>query len=189
MPLMTVETFSKLPRIKTVVPVKTPFVLDVAWQDGSRSRVDLTGLVHRSRHFRVFADRPAEFRKVRVIDFGSAIGWENGLDYAAATLRTVADEQTPMKGKDFAEFESRNGLNARETAALLGVAERTVRAWRRSRTVPQPVATAVRAFDTDSTVFAAHYKPAATRPRGRPRNPKRTIGPTKANAAKHEHGR
>jgi len=56
-----------------------------------------------------------------------------------------------------------------KTAVLLGVAERTVRAWRRAKILPQTVATAVRAFDADSTVFAAHYRPATSRPRGRPR--------------------
>jgi hypothetical protein len=166
---MNTEKTPGLPRIRNVTPAKTSFVLDVTWQDGSHSRVDLSGLIHRSRHFRVFADRPTEFRKVRVVDFGSGVGWDNGLDYAATTLRTMADEQKRMKGSDLAEFELRNGLNTRETAALLGVAERTVRAWRRARAVPQPVATAVRALEADSTVFAAHYKPLASRPRGRPR--------------------
>lgn len=163
------ESGESLPRIKAIAPARTPFVLDVTWQNGTRSRVDLTGLIHRSRHFRVFTGRPSEFRKVRVINYGTGIGWENGLDYAAATLKTMAEEQRPMTGAELSAFQERNRLNTRETAALLDIAERTVRAYRRARALPQPIAIALRAFDADGTILAAHYKPVDVRPRGRPR--------------------
>jgi hypothetical protein len=159
----------QLPRIKAVAPARAPFSLDVTWQNGERSRVDMTGLVHRSRHFGVFTRQPSEFKKVRVVNFGTGIGWANGLDYAATTLKTMANEQRRMSGAELAAFEKRNNLNSRETAALLDVAERTVRAYRRARALPQPVAIALRALESDSTILAAHYKPVAVRPRGRPR--------------------
>jgi hypothetical protein len=43
------------------------------WADGTKERVDLTGLIYRSRHFRRFLDHHAAFRKVRVADFGGGI--------------------------------------------------------------------------------------------------------------------
>ena len=61
--------------------------------------------MHRSRHFRVFLDAPAAFRKVRVAYCGAGIEWDNGLDYGADTLKMLADEQRPVSGADLVAFE------------------------------------------------------------------------------------
>jgi hypothetical protein len=159
-----------LPRVEAVGATRAPWMLNVAWADGSKDRVDLTGLIHRSRHFRVFLDQPAAFRRVRVSDFGGGIEWENGLDYGADTLKMMADEQRPMRGADLVKFEAELDLGTAETAALLGLAERTVRAYRRAKRLPQSVAIAVRTIWGSNTVLAAHYRPVGQRGRGRPRN-------------------
>lgn len=156
-------------RVKAVAAGKKPFSLVVVWSDGSKSAVDLTGLIHRSRHFRVFIDDPAAFRKVAVANFGSGIGWANGLDYAADTLRVLATEQRPLSGEDLVAFQSRHDLNTAETANLLRVAERTVRAYRTATELPAPVAIALRRMDSNPTVLAAHYRPVGQRKRGRPK--------------------
>ncbi|HEY0302658.1 MAG TPA: hypothetical protein VGC36_15030 [Rhizomicrobium sp.] len=147
---------------------KAPLSLNIAWDDGTKSQVDLTGLVHRSRHFRVFAEDQAAFRRVKPVGHGSGIGWDNGLDYSAATLKVLAEQQHPLSGKHLAAFEEKHGLNTAETAALLDVAERTVRSYRDADVLPEAVAMALRALDRDPTVFAAHYRPVARRGRGRP---------------------
>jgi hypothetical protein len=41
-------------RVKAVSTVRVPWSLNVTWPDGGKDRGDLTGLIHRSRHFRVF---------------------------------------------------------------------------------------------------------------------------------------
>ena len=138
------STDDTLPRVLSVRPARAPWTLNVAWHDGTKSSVDLTGLVHRSRHFRVFLDDRAAFRKVQVADFGGGIAWPNGLDYGADTLRMMADEQRPVTGADLVAFESDLGLSTAETAALLGLAERTVRAYRSAKKLPQSVAIAIR---------------------------------------------
>jgi len=158
-----------LPRIKSVSAARAPWTLIVTWADGGKSRVDLTGLIHRSRHFRVFLDEPAAFRRVHVADFGGGVEWENGLDYAADTLKMLADEQRPVSGADLMEFESALNLSTAETATLLGLAERTVRAYRRAKKLPQSVAIAVRTIRASNTVLAAHYRPVGHRARGRPK--------------------
>jgi hypothetical protein len=158
-----------LPRVKTVSATSTPWTLKVAWADGAKDRIDLTGLVHRSRHFRVFLDVPAAFRKVRVAYCGAGIEWDNGLDYGADTLKMLADEQRPVSGADLVAFESELDLSTAETAALLGLAERTVRAYRRAKRLPQSVAIAFRTIRASNTVLAAHYRPVGQRGRGRPR--------------------
>ncbi len=99
------QAMDTLPRVEAVAAARAPWTLDIAWADGAKHRVDLTGLVHRSRIFRVFLDQPDAFRKVQVADFGGGIAWENGLDYGADTLRTLAEEQRPMRGADLVAFE------------------------------------------------------------------------------------
>jgi hypothetical protein len=158
-----------LPRVKSVAAARAPWTLNVTWTDGAKGRVDLTGLIHRSRHFRRFLDDTAAFRKVHVADFGGGVEWENGLDYGADTLRMMADEQRPVTGADLRVFESKLDLSTAETAALLGLAERTVRAYRTAKKLPQSVAIAIRTIRASNTVLAAHYRPMGHRTRGRPR--------------------
>jgi uncharacterized protein DUF2442 len=158
-----------LPRIKAVAAVRATWALNVTWADGSKDRVDLTGLIHRSRHFRAFLDDAAAFRKVHVSAFGGGIEWENGLDYGADTLKMMSDEQRPVSGHDLVAFERTFNLSTAETAALLGLAGRTVRAYRNARRLPQSVAIAIRAIQTNSTLLAAHYRPVGHPARGRPK--------------------
>jgi hypothetical protein len=158
-----------LPRVKAVNAGRAPWTINVTWTNGGKTRLDLTGLVHRSRHFRIFLDRPAAFRKVSVAPFGAGVEWQNGLDYGADTLKMMADEQRPVRGTDLAAFETELNLSTAETAALLGLAERTVRAYRRAKRLPQSVAIAIRTIRASQTVLAAHYRPVGQRSRGRPR--------------------
>ena len=157
-----------LARVKTV-SAGPGFTLSVAWQDGTRAKANLTGLIHSSKHFSVFATEPAAFRKVKVVAWGDGIEWENGLDYSANTLRELADEQKPMKGKELCKFVEAKKLNNEEFAGLLGCTVKTVRAYYASREVPQWVAITVRCFQRDDTIFAAHYRPVDVKPRGRPK--------------------
>jgi hypothetical protein len=163
------QTVDTLPRIKSVSAARAPWTLRLTWADRTKDHVDLTGLVHRSRHFRVFLDQPPAFRKVRVADFGGGIEWENGLDYGADTLKMMADEQRPVSGADLKAFESELDLSTAETSTLLGLAERTVRAYRNAKRLPQSIAIAIRAIKTSNTVLAAHYRPVGHRERGRPK--------------------
>jgi hypothetical protein len=159
-----------LPRIKSVRAARPPWTLNVIWSDGSKDRVDLTGLIHRSRHFRAFLDAPPAFRRVKVADFGGGVEWQNGLDYGADTLKMLADEQRPVTGADLVAFEAALKLSTAETAALLGLAERTVRSYRAAEKLPQAVAIAIRTIRSSNTILAALYRPAGQRARGRPKN-------------------
>lgn len=158
-----------LPRVKSVTASKRGWILDVVWFDNRKTRVDLTGLVHRSKHFHIFVDDPKAFQSVAPVNFGSGIGWENGLDYSASTLQTLAEEQRPMKGKDLTAFEQKHNLNTAEIAALLEIAERTVRAYKAANVLPTTIAMSLRSLDADPARFAAHFRPIERRDRGRPR--------------------
>ena len=163
---MTGSSFS---RVKAVSSAKH-YVLNIEWQDGSKSKADLTGLVYSSRHFRVFVTDAAAFREVRSDEFGTGVEWENGLDYSAASLKTLADEQKPMSGASLVRFETKRGLNTHETACLFNVTDRTIQILRKSQELPSQFSIALRRFETDPTIFAAHYRPIVVKPRGRPKS-------------------
>ena len=158
-----------LPRIKAVSPGRAPLTLKVEWADGEKSKVDLTGLVHQSRHFQGFAEDPVAFRQVKPDEFGTGIEWENGLDYSARTLKTLADEQKPVPGKYLKKFEVTYSLSTDETAKLLDVTPRTIKNWRKAPELPRTVYITLRRFEHDPTAFAAFYRPIKSRPRGRPK--------------------
>jgi hypothetical protein len=158
-----------LPRVRAVSASRKPWTLSITWEDGTKERVDLTGLVYRSRHFRSFLDNPAAFRSVRVAPFGGGVEWHNGLDYGADTLKMMADEQRPLRGSDLVAFESDCSLSTAETAALFGLAERTVRSYRRAKRLPDTLALAIRVIRANQTLLAAHYRPIGQRRRGRPK--------------------
>ena len=103
-------------------------------------------------------------------EFGTGIEWENGLDYSASSLRKLSDEQKPVDGKSLVQFEQRHNLNTEETACMLSVTDRTVQSYRKMHVLPKTVAVALRHLDEDPTAFAAHYKPIAVKPRGRPKS-------------------
>jgi hypothetical protein len=157
-----------LPRVKSVT-AGPRFTLAIEWRDGSRTKADLTGLIHSSLHFGVFADDPAAFRRVKPVAWGDGVEWENGLDYSANTLKELSEEQQPMKGSELRKFVAARKLNNEEAAVLLGCTAKTVRTYYRAREVPRWVATTVRCFQRDDTLFAAHFRPVKIKPRGRPR--------------------
>ena len=158
-----------LPRVKSVSASRAPLTLKVEWTDGAKSKIDLTGLVYSSRHFRVFADDAEAFRQVKPDEFGTGIEWANGLDYSARTLRMLAEEQKATPGSHLEMFESKHGLNTEETARLLNVTPRTIKNWRVAAALPLTVGIALRRFEHDPTAFAAHYRPVAVKSRGRPK--------------------
>jgi hypothetical protein len=161
----------ELAKIKAVKPAKAPLTLNVTWEDDSKSRVDLTGLVHSSRHFGVFADDHVAFRRARIVNYGSGIEWPNGLDFSAQSLKILADEQRPMTGEDLDRFQSGRHLNIREIANILDCSERTIRDYKRfaKKELPKTWAITIRQCERDQTVFSAHYRPVAVKPRGRPK--------------------
>jgi hypothetical protein len=83
------------------------------------------------------------------------------LDASAATLQRIADEQEPISGADFVEWQVRLGLSLTEAAKLLGVGCRTIRGHLKKDELLPIVAIACRALARDKHVLAAHYVPGA----------------------------
>lgn len=160
-------------RITEVEAVPGSFALRLVWKDGTRDDVDLTGLVHRSRHFRRFLDHPQEFDRVAPVNWGHGIAWENGLDYSAENLDALAREQRPMTSAEFRAVQERLDLTNQEAADVLGVHLNTVKNYRAGRGIPEVTANAWRRLEENPTAFYANFRP---RKVGRGGGPERSAG-------------
>jgi hypothetical protein len=131
-------------------------------------RLDLTGLLARSRHFSSLLRDEAVFARPTIIEDGLGVAWPietkwGSLDLSAETLHRIAEEQQPMSGADFARWRTALGLSLTEAAKLLGVGRRTIMAYMKRDELPAAVAIACRALARDKHVFAAHYVPVGRR--------------------------
>lgn len=87
-------------RLKSVVGDPATFYLHLVWKDGTTQTVDFSEMVKTSRHFKIFADHPEDFAKVKLCNWGDGIEWENGLDYFAGNLERLADQQEIERKKN-----------------------------------------------------------------------------------------
>ena len=161
---------SKVPLERvTKVEAKPNNTLQFTVDDQSARRVDLTGLIAKSRHFAVFATDKEAFKRVRTDEYGAGVEWENGLDLSVDTLIAMADEQRPMTGKQLADCILQLEINLPETARILDTSERTVRTYMKMNHVPNTTAYTIRRCVEDNTFFMALYRPIPVAPRGRPK--------------------
>lgn len=79
-------------RIKSVAAGEGEWHLCVVWHDGKTSDIDLSRLVHSSKHFGRFLNEPEAFQKIAPVNFGSGVAWENGLDFSAECLMELREQ-------------------------------------------------------------------------------------------------
>ena len=79
----------------TSARVVGPFSVDLAFNDGSRKRVNLRSLL-RGPIFEPLRD-PAEFAKLKLRRSWGTIVWPNGADMAPETLHLLPDEGAPSR--------------------------------------------------------------------------------------------
>ncbi len=85
----------KLPRIVSATPV-IHGVLKIVWNDGYEGVVDLGSTIARGRIF-TYLQKPENFDKVRVSEFGHSIEWINDegqeIGFGADMLRAETENQ------------------------------------------------------------------------------------------------
>ncbi len=88
----------KLPRI-TLAETVIHGVLKIVWSDGYEGVVDLRPVIDRGRIF-TYLQKPAQFRKLKVTEYGHSIGWINDqgeeIDFGADNLRQKAENQAKL---------------------------------------------------------------------------------------------
>src|SRR2546428_476627 len=83
-----------LPRIVSVKPSSKPFTLQIRWNTGEDTLVDVSGMVNSFRFFAPLRDNSERFRQVRVGEHGTDIVWPGDLDMSNDTLWRLAQEQS-----------------------------------------------------------------------------------------------
>ena len=83
-----------LPRIVAVSAGEKPFTLQIVWDEGDESVVDVSGLMETFRVYETVRHSPRLFSEVRLGDEGTDIVWSDGVDMSAHTLWRVGREQT-----------------------------------------------------------------------------------------------
>jgi len=139
----------KLPRIRTVSPTKRGYTLNVCWDSGEESLVDVSGLIENFRVFAPLRKSPELFRRVRVGPYGTDIVWTDDIDMAADTLWRLAQEQSgaTMTADAFRSWRKRKAYTLEEAAKALGISRRMVAYYDQGeKPIPRVVALATRAL-------------------------------------------
>jgi hypothetical protein len=132
-------TGEKMRRLESITVSEKAFTLLLQWQSADRQLADLSGLIALSRHFSVFANDPAAFAKVRVINWGHGIAWENGLDFSAENLARIADEQADEDGRMLIEdFQKSFKLTNEQVGQALGYRVSQIKNFKSGHTAISP---------------------------------------------------
>ena len=95
---MAKDQMKKLPRIVSAEPV-IHGVTKIVWTDGYEGVVDLRPAIPCAKIF-TYIKKPANFKKVRVAEYGHSIGWFNDMgediDFGADSLRRRAENQARL---------------------------------------------------------------------------------------------
>jgi len=116
-----------VPKIASIRPGEGDYVLEIEWEDGSRTPVDLTEPVFRLKVLKPLHRRD-RFHQVAVGDWGWSVTWGDDMDLSGERLRTLAQEQAdaPVPPSAFRSWLKHHRLSHQRAAELLGVSKRSV---------------------------------------------------------------
>jgi len=124
-------------------------ILDIAWDDGFRARIDLAPLIAARPRLAPLADS-AQFVGVNVSADGWSLEWPCGIDFGAPQLRRWADEQAgeAMPAVAFRAWMDGHGLTLDRAADALGVSRRTIAYYLSGeQPIPKTVMLATEGYD------------------------------------------
>jgi hypothetical protein len=139
-----------LRRIRAIAPGEEAFTLQIHWDAGDTSLVDVSAQI---KSFRVYAPlrrAPDLFREVSLGEHGTDVVWPGGIDMAADTLWRLAQEQSgaTMSADAFRSWRQRHVYTLDEAAKALGISRRMVAYYDHGeKPIPRVVALAARALD------------------------------------------
>lgn len=140
--------------------------LAITWQDGATAIIDMTGVVHKNPFFASLKDEAA-FAAVSVIDYGTGIEWDNGIDYSADSLEMLAQDQVAMTPSGFQSWKTDMRLSTNEMADIFGISASAVKSYLSGASaIPIAVQIACQAMRDKPAILWARFRP---RIAGRPR--------------------
>jgi hypothetical protein len=139
-----------LPRIANVTPSKTALALDVRWQDGAETRVDVSDIIRIFRALGPLRTDRALFEQVRVGEHGTDVAWTDEIDISADTLWRLAQEQSgqTLSAAAFRAWRERKAYTLHGAARALGLSRRMVAYYKQGeKPIPRVVALATQALE------------------------------------------
>lgn len=139
-----------LPRIVSLMPGPNPLTLQVRWNTGDDTLIDVSAMIDAFRVFAPLRQDPELFRRVRVGECGTDIVWTDDLDMSNDTLWQLAQEQSgaTMTAEAFRRWRERRAYTLDAAARALGVSRRMIAYYEKGeRPIPRVVALATRALE------------------------------------------
>ncbi len=138
------------PRILAVSADTKPLTLQVTWDRGQQTMIDVSALINSFAIFRPLRTSPELFGQVQVGEYGADIVWSDDMDMSADSLWRLAQEQSgaTMTADAFKTWRTRQSYTLETAAAALGVSRRMLAYYEQgSKPIPRVVALATRALD------------------------------------------
>jgi DNA-binding XRE family transcriptional regulator len=139
-----------LARIAGIAPGAKAFTLQIQWNTGEETLVDVSGMVDSFRFYAPLRQNPDLFRRVRVGEHGADILWPGDLDMSNDTLWRLAQEQSgaTMSAQAFRRWRERRAYTLDAAARALGLSRRMIAYYEKGeRPIPRVVALATRALE------------------------------------------
>ncbi len=157
---------TRIPYIKKLTAIEG-LRFAVTWKDGTTDIVDMAGTIPTVVGMAELAD-PGLFATAKIVSWGRAVEWENGIDYSADSIHELALEQSrEFTGKAFKVWQSAIGLSNAEAAGVFDVDISTIKNYRaKTKPLPRVVRFACDALAGSDLMVRAHRHP---RRAGRPR--------------------
>ena len=139
-----------LPRINSVSIGSKPLTLQIRWDKGDESNVDVSGLIETFAVYKPLRNSSALFAAVRLGEHGTDILWNDELDMSADTLWRLTQEQAglTMSPDSFRHWRERKAYTLDSAAKALGLSRRMVAYYEQGeKPIPRVVALAARALE------------------------------------------
>ena len=139
-----------LPRINSVSIGNKPLTLQIRWDRGNESSVDVSGLIETFAVYKPLRNSPALFAAVQLGEYGTDIMWNDEIDISADTLWRLAQEQAglTMSPDSFKHWRERKAYTLDSAAKALGLSRRMVAYYEQGeKPIPRVVALAARALE------------------------------------------
>jgi hypothetical protein len=130
-----------IPRIRGVKPLKAR-VVSVAWDDGTKSLVDLMPALASHKGFVRLRTDNRLFRTVSVGEYGGYLRWEDGSELSSVWVEELRDAS--LDNTEFREAMDRLQMSLDGMAARLGIARRLIAEYRKDKPIPKHIALATR---------------------------------------------
>jgi hypothetical protein len=138
------------PRVVSVAPGAEPFTLQIQWNTGDQTLVDVSGMINSFRSYAPLRQSPELFRQVSVGEHGADIVWTGDLDMSNDTLWRLAREQSgaTMTADAFRRWRERRAYTLDAAAQALGLSRRMIAYYEKGdRPIPRVVALATRGLE------------------------------------------